>query len=42
MIHFQYAQGFSANENVIAAFSRLIPTAAPKSQWQGLELGMAR
>lgn len=42
VIHFQYAQGFSANENVIAVFSRLIATAAPKSQCQGWELGMAR
>ena len=37
MLHF-----FSANDNVIAVFSRPVGTAVPKSQCQGLELGMAR
>ena len=33
---------FSTNENGVAVFSRLIATAAPKSQCQDLELGVAR
>lgn len=43
VILFQYAQEvFSANDNVIAGFSRPIGTAAPESQCQGSELGMSR